>query len=171
MNEVMIREATAADATVIADLSHRTFYDTFAAVNTAANMDKFFAEQFKYEDLVREVGLPGNIFLLVLRNNTPVGYTLLREGADAALGNADAIEIVRIYLAKTEQGKGTGTMLMQRCIDLAVQLKKNTIWLGVWEHNATAIAFYHKWGFEQFGSHIFMLGDDEQTDWLMKKAL
>lgn len=171
MNEVIIREATAADATVIADLSHRTFYDTFAAVNTAANMDKFFAEQFKREDLIREVGQPGNIFLLVLRNNIPVGYTLLREGADAALDNANAIEIVRIYLDKTEQGKGTGSMLMQRCIDYAVQLKKNIIWLGVWEQNATAIAFYHKWGFEQFGSHVFMVGDDEQTDWLMKKVL
>jgi len=60
---------------------------------------------------------------------------------------------------------------MQHCIEVARQKSARVIWLGVWEKNNKAIAFYTKWGFEKFGEHVFMLGDDPQTDWLMKKVL
>jgi ribosomal protein S18 acetylase RimI-like enzyme len=68
-------------------------------------------------------------------------------------------------------GKGIGKALMLKCIEIAREKKSDVLWLGVWENNQRAIDFYTKWGFEKFSTHIFMLGDDPQTDWLMKKEL
>lgn len=81
------------------------------------------------------------------------------------------MEIARIYALQSYIGKGVGSALMKKCIDQACELNKEIIWLGVWEKNQKAIHFYRKWGFEKFGTHIFILGDDPQTDWLMKKEL
>lgn len=62
-------------------------------------------------------------------------------------------------------------MLMQTCLAYARKKDVETVWLGVWEHNTRAIAFYEKNGFKKIGEHTFMLGEDAQTDWLMKKDL
>ena len=172
MNEIIIKEATAADAALIADLSRQTFYDSFAADNTKADMDKFLNETFTREKLIEEVGASGNTFLLAYDGDEAVGYVRLRDATDAKLLiYGSAIEIARIYAMQTSIGKGVGSALMQRCIDIARQRDAKVIWLGVWEKNYKAISFYTKWGFEQFGNHVFMLGDDAQTDLLMKKVL
>ncbi len=167
-----IRLATVADNLLIADLSRQTFYETFAGQNTAANMDKFMSEQFSKEKLMAEVGAPGNFFLLAFEGISPVGYVRLKEGAQIPeFGKKTAIEIARIYATRSSIGKGVGRALMQSSIETAKEMKKEIIWLGVWEKNRKAIEFYTKWGFEQFGTHVFQLGDDPQTDWLMKKEL
>ena len=167
---VSIRYATQKDAGLIADLSRQTFYEAFASQNTKENMEKFMNEQFSKAALSREVGAPGNIFFLAYDSEDPVGYVKMRESINPQkLGNARAIEIARIYATTHSIGKGVGKILMQRCIDIALERKKDIIWLGVWEHNQRAIEFYGKWGFEKFDTHTFMLGDDPQTDWLMKK--
>lgn len=172
MNEISIREATTEDAALVADLSRQTFYDTFAAANTAENMDKFMNESFSREKLMGEVGAAGNIFLLALDANEPQGYARLREtDSPLLMENGAALEIARIYAVQKSIGKGVGRALMQYCIEIARQKSARVIWLGVWEKNEKAIAFYTKWGFEKFGEHVFMLGDDPQTDWLMKKVL
>ena len=172
MNEIIIKEATTADAALIADLSRQTFYDSFAADNTKADMDKFLNETFTREKLIKEVGAPGNTFLLAYDGDEAVAYVRLRDATDAKLLiYGTAIEIARIYAMQTSVGKGVGSALMQRCIDIARQRNAKVIWLGVWEKNYKAISFYTKWGFEQFGNHVFMLGDDAQTDLLMKKVL
>lgn len=172
MKEIQIREATTADAVLIADMSRQTFYDTFASENTKANMDKFMNETFSREKLMEEVGVPGNTFLLAYAGNEAVGYARLRETTNPLLlEGGTALEIARIYAVQSSIGKGVGKALMQRCIDIARQKNAQVIWLGVWEKNAKAIAFYSKWGFEKFSEHVFMLGNDPQMDWLMKKLL
>lgn len=169
---IQMRFCTEADASLIADLSRQTFYETFASENTAANMEKFMAEQFSRESLMKEVGAEGNIFFLACDNETPVGYARMRESINPQeLGEKKAIEIARIYAATALVGKGIGKALMQKCIDLAIEMNKEVVWLGVWEKNLRAIEFYSKWGFEKFGTHLFILGNDPQTDWLMKKDL
>lgn len=172
MKELLIRYAGTTDAELIADLSRQTFYDTFAAQNSQENMDKFMNEQFSREKLIAEVGAPGNIFLLAMDGDTAMGYVRMRENNNPPeLEGRQTIEIARIYAATAAIGKGVGKALMQKCIAIALELKKECIWLGVWEHNQRAIEFYARIGFEKFSTHVFLLGDDPQTDWLMKKEL
>jgi len=171
-DNIIIKIADRSDAAVIADLSRKTFYDSFAPFNTKENMDKFMAEQFSREALMQELGMAGNIFLIALLDNTAVGYVRMRKSENPPeLGNVPAIEIARIYVEQTVIGKGVGAKLLKQCIEIARARNEKIVWLGVWEHNPRAIAFYSKWGFEKFGSHDFMLGDDRQTDWYMKKNL
>jgi len=167
-----IKIASSADAGLIADLSRKTFYDSFAPVNTPENMDKFMSQQFTWEKLIAEATAPEHIFLLAYLSTEPVGYACLRNSKNPKeLQDLPSIEISRIYATQQVIGKGVGKALMQGCIDIAKEKKLTVIWLGVWEHNQHAINFYSKWGFEKFSQHKFMLGDDEQTDWLMKKML
>jgi diamine N-acetyltransferase len=168
---ITIREATNADAALIAQLSRETFYEAFAPDNRKEDMDKFMNEQFTMEALMQEVGAPGNIFLLAYIGDEAAGYTRLRENSDELLGDKPAIEIARIYAATRMIGKGVGKELMQASIDYAKALQKEIVWLGVWENNQRAIQFYRKFGFEKFGEHDFVLGNDVQKDWLMKKEL
>ncbi len=172
MSLVTIRLATLNDAELIADLSCKTFYETFATHNTKENMDKFMKEQFTKKELMKEVGAPGNIFFLAMDGGTPVGYARMRESKNPeSLGEVNAIEIARIYALNKVIGTGVGKFLMETCITKAREMKKEIIWLGVWEKNTRAISFYTKWRFKKFAEHPFILGDDIQTDWLMKKNL
>jgi ribosomal protein S18 acetylase RimI-like enzyme len=170
---IIIRHATPEDAALIADLSRQTFYDSFAHQNTPEDIAYYMDHQFTRESLMAEVGAPGNTFLLALLDGQqPVGYTrLLEHEPPPGMGEGAGIEIVRLYAEQSVIGKGIGSALMQATVDLALTRGKQWIWLGVWEHNDRAIAFYTKWGFEKFGEHPFVLGSDEQTDWWMKKKL
>jgi len=167
-----IRYATKDDAALIADISRQTFYDTFAADNTPEDMEKFLTEQFTKGRLMLEVGFPGNDFLLAYKNNDVAGYVKLREGkVPAELKERNLLEIARLYVLKEFIGERVGAFLMQHSIEIAGEKGKEVIWLGVWEKNQRAISFYHKFGFEKFGECDFLLGDDLQRDWLMKKEL
>jgi ribosomal protein S18 acetylase RimI-like enzyme len=172
LSSINIRIANPDDAEVIADFSHRTFCDAFGSFNTKENMDKFIRNDFNRKKLIAQVSEPGNIFLLAYQHDELTGYVrLLESNNPPELGEIDTIEISRIYVENKITAKGIGSALMQKCVDVAREKNKKIIWLGVWEHNARAIAFYEKWGFEIFSDHIFMLGDDMQTDILMKKNL
>lgn len=167
-----IREAELTEASLIADMSRRTFYDTFAASNKAADMDKFMNEQFSFEKLVEEVGASGNLFLLAFAGEEAQGYARLRfNNNPPSLAGNRAMEIARLYVEKTAIGTGIGHCLMEQCIERAKEAGCDQVWLGVWEHNQRAIRFYEKNGFVKFDEHPFVLGDDVQTDWLMKKQL
>lgn len=164
---ITIRRATTIDAALIADLSRQTFYETFAAQNTAADMEKFLSEQFTREALMAEAGAAGNIFFIACIADEPAGYARLREDET----DPTQIEIARLYAAAAMIGKGVGKALMQACIDFARAQKKRNVWLGVWEKNERAILFYTAWGFEKVGEHDFRLGNDVQRDWIMQKQL
>jgi ribosomal protein S18 acetylase RimI-like enzyme len=167
-----LRHATKDDAVLIADISRQTFYDTFAEHNTEADMTKFMDEQFTKGRLMLEVGALGNTFLLAYDGTEVAGYLKLREGRKpAGLNGAPALEIARLYVTKPYIGKGAGRLLMQAALDTAKEMGKEVVWLGVWEHNQRAIDFYSAWGFEKFGECDFLLGDDLQHDWLMRKKM
>jgi ribosomal protein S18 acetylase RimI-like enzyme len=168
---VQIRLAEAGEAELVAEISRETFYDTFAVHNTVADMDKFMAEQFSTAQLVEEFAIPGYTFFLALVDDQPAGYIFLKNKSHQSLGSEAAIEISRLYVRKLFIGKGIGKLLMQKAIAFAEQQQKEWIWLGVWEHNRTAIDFYTAFGYEKFSEHEFILGDDVQLDWLMKKSL
>ena len=167
-----IRYAGSQDAMLIADISHQTFYETFAVHNRKEDMDKFLNEQFTRGKLMMEVGAPENIFLLAQFNEEVAGYVKLRDArSPAMLANMNGLEIARIYVMNNMIGKGVGKQLMEFVINIAKEKGKDVLWLGVWEKNQRAIDFYTKWGFEKFGETDFLLGDDLQKDWLMKKLI
>lgn len=170
---IRLRIAGVEDAEVVTDLARRTFFESFAAHNTEENMRIYMDEQFTRDMQMAEVGAPGRTFILAYAGDEPAGYASLRETAERPRGleGEKAIEIVQIYAEKRMIGGGVGPALMQACIDLARARGYDWIWLGVWEHNPRAQAFYVKWGFERFGEHLFIVGLDAQTDWWMRKRL
>jgi ribosomal protein S18 acetylase RimI-like enzyme len=158
------------DAAVVADLSRQTFFDTFASQNTKEDMDKFMNEQFTRQMLMKEVGAEGQLFYIARVNESLAGYIKLREGKEGPeLKNRASLEIARIYSVKEMLGKGVGSALMQKAIDVAREMNKEILWLAVFQANKTAIDFYKRWGFEIFGEQDFLLGDDLQKDWLMRR--
>ena len=135
-------------------------------------MDKFLREQFTKGRLMLEVGSPENSFLLAYFDDKVAGYIKLREGKQPIelIGTA-SLELARLYVVKDFIGKRIGAALMQKAIAIAKEKSKHIIWLGVWEKNQRAIDFYHRFGFTKFGECDFLLGNDVQRDWLMKKEL
>ena len=135
-------------------------------------MDKFLREQFTKGRLMLEVGSPENSFLLAYFDEKVAGYIKLREGKQPIelIGTA-SLELARLYVVKDFIGKRIGAALMQKAIAVAKEKSKHIIWLGVWEKNQRAIDFYHRFGFTKFGECDFLLGNDMQRDWLMKKEL
>jgi ribosomal protein S18 acetylase RimI-like enzyme len=169
---IQIKTASEEHAELIADLSRRTFHETFAEYNTAENMQLFMERNFSKRLLMNEVGSPRNIFLLAYYNGELAGYARLREDNNPPLLKGEkTLEVARIYAAKEFIGKGIGKALMEAAIDIARKKGKDIVWLGVWEKNQRAIDFYARWGFEKFSDHEFILGNDIQNDWLMKKKI
>jgi len=167
-----IRFATEDDAELIAELSRRTFYETFAAQNSKENMDKHMAEYYAVEKIRAELKDPFSIFFIAYDGTRLAGYVKMNEHIkEESKELEDPIEIERIYAVKEMIGKGVGKKLMEKCLTIANEKNKKTVWLGVWESNERAIEFYTRWGFEKFADHNFPVGNDPQRDWLMKRSL
>jgi ribosomal protein S18 acetylase RimI-like enzyme len=170
LKRLEIQTATADDASLIATISRETFYDSFADQNTAEDMQLFLNTQFASEKLMAEVLDPLHIYFIAFLDDQPVGYCKIKPGAHSQMdGSAEAIEICRFYARKNSIGKGIGKAMMQHALSYAASLGKKKVWLGVWEKNHRAIAFYQSFGFSKLGEHDFLLGTDLQRDWLMQK--
>ena len=165
-----IRPATIEDVEGLCQVSAKTFVETYGEQNTPENLQKYLVERFNIKQISDEIQTAETLFLLVELNDETVGYAKMRINL---VENTDpkALEIERIYLKKAFHGQKLGAVLMQKCMDEARGKGYHSLWLGVWEHNLRAMRFYKKWGFEIFGTHIFQLGDDAQTDYLMTKKL
>ncbi|PAP77883.1 GNAT family N-acetyltransferase [Rubrivirga marina] len=167
-----IRPATLSDVGPLRDLAERSFRAAFADQNDPADMDAYVLETFTSERVRAEIDDPDNRFLLAVDGGALLGYAKLRDGdADPSVTGPAPIEIERIYAAPESIGRGVGRALMQACLDTAAAMDRETIWLGVWERNDRAIAFYERWGFETVGAHGFQLGSDPQTDLVMARAV
>lgn len=173
MSAVTIRKATVEDAMLLSTLSATTFYDAFAKDNTAENMEMHLKEYYAIEKLTAELKDELVTFLFAFIDDEAVGYVKIsRHPSPNEEKELEApIELARIYALQKMIGKGIGSALMQAAIDFAKAKQKKTLWLGVWQHNSVAIAFYQKWGFEIYADHIFVVGTDPQKDWLMRKIL
>jgi ribosomal protein S18 acetylase RimI-like enzyme len=153
-------------------LGKKTFCDAFQHLNNPDDFDAYFSIAFTPEKLLSEIENPDSVFYFVMLGDEQVGYIKLNYGdAQTEFGDGDAVEVERIYILSTYQGAGIGKKLLDFAITNAIENKLRYIWLGVWEHNHKAIRFYEREGFKQFSSHEFALGNDIQTDVLMKKML
>jgi len=172
MTQQIIRRATEADCTLLAELGARTFYDAFAKQNTPENMATYLAKTFGPEQQRAELNDPQNTFLIVENDGVAIGYAQLKAGKPpASVSGPDAIELVRLYVSAAFQSSGVGGRLMAACLNEARDRGYQIIWLGVWQQNPRAQAFYERWGFLTVGEHVFQLGDDPQSDWLMERSL
>lgn len=172
---LMIRRAEPSDAHALSAFAATAFTDTFAADNTPEDMTAYLADAFSEAQQRTELLDPDCIVLLAEREGELAGYAMLRDKvAPVAVDGIhadDAAEIARLYAGKRWIGTGVGTALMQRCLDLAASRRREWVWLGVWERNTRAIAFYARWGFIDVGSQHFQLGADRQTDRIMARRI
>nr|AYM52960.1 acetyltransferase [Jahnella sp. MSr9139] len=169
----VIRLAVPADAAALAGLAERTFRDTFAADNTPEDMAEHVAQAYSPARQARELSDPE---ITTLVAEAPAGelmaYAQLRGGAAPASVTGPApVEIWRFYVDRPYHGQGLAKQLMAAVLEAAARRGAATLWLGVWERNPRAQAFYRKCGFVDVGAHIFVLGSDRQTDILMARPL
>ena len=168
----VIRRAGVDDAALLAELGARTFIETFSADNRPEDMAAYLAAAFGPEQQVAELTDPHSIFLIAEVDGVAAGYAKLDPGrTPESVTGARPIELVRLYVSKAWLGRGVGAALMRDCLDEAKRAGYQTLWLGVWERNKRARAFYRKWNFRDVGKHIFQLGDDPQTDILMERPV
>lgn len=172
METFLIKEGSLRDIEKIKYISERTFYETFSDENTKEDMEDYLKENFSYEQLESEIKNDGSRYYIVENNEEVVAYIKLNfEKAQTEPGHDNTLEVQRIYVLQKYKGKHIGKLLMKKTIEIGKGNNLNYIWLGVWENNISAIKFYEKLGFEKFDTHIFKLGEDEQTDHLMKLIL
>ena len=166
---VTIKPATLADVTALRQLSIDTFVDTYNAYNTPENMLLYIETYFNPQRIADEINNSNIQYYLAAVDNALVGYIKMRtEDTPPELAGVKHIEIERIYVSPSYKGLKIGKQLIAHALTVAHQQQFEVLWLGVWEKNENAIAFYKKQGFTIFGEHDFVLGTDAQRDWLMK---
>lgn len=170
--EIIIKECCSDDIKTLQEISIETFNDTFKDQNKPENMIAYLEKAFNLKQLEKELSQQHSSFYFLYRNNEIAGYLKVNtnEAQSEEMGN-DSLEIERIYIRTKFQKQGLGKHLLNKAIELATESNKKQIWLGVWEKNENAIAFYKKMEFIQTGAHSFYMGDDRQTDFIMMKSL
>lgn len=158
-----------ADLPQLRQLAIKTFIDTYAAHNTPEVMADYLQEAFNEQQLLSELNSPERFYYCLKLGGQWVGYIKLNEGSAQTETRTDnVLELERIYVDPQYKGRGFGKSLLEQAIAVARERRKDRLWLGVWEHNPKAIGFYESQGFVKTGTHIFMIGGEAQTDWVME---
>jgi len=164
---ISIRRAHPSDAATVAELGRRTFVETFAAQNAPEDLQAYVDATYGEAQQRREIEHPEIVTLLAEEGGEAVAFAQVRR-APTASGD---VELARFYVDRPFHGRGVASLLMRAVLDAAGELGARSIWLGVWEQNARAIAFYTKCGFAFDGTKQFVLGSDLQTDLVMRREL
>ncbi|MCG7381910.1 GNAT family N-acetyltransferase [Paenibacillus sp. ACRRY] len=169
---IKITKCSCEDLQVLQKISIDTFHDTFKDQNTPENMEAYLGKAFHLEQLEGELANPSSDIYFINYNEELAGYLKVNvNDAQSEKMGEEFLEIERIYIRNQFQNYGLGKHLLNKAIEVAMDKNKSKIWLGVWEKNRKAIAFYNKMGFIQTGAHSFYMGDEEQTDFIMSKTL
>ena len=168
----MIRAGAATDATALAELAARTFCETFAADNRPEDLALHIAQAYGTSQQLGELVDPDITTLLVEIDGQLAGYAQLRSGVPPPCVTGEKpIELWRFYIAQPWHGRGVAQALMRQVGSDAYRSGRRTLWLGVWERNERAKAFYNKNGFMDVGSHVFIVGTAAQTDRIFVRPL
>ncbi|RNL55811.1 GNAT family N-acetyltransferase [Pedobacter jejuensis] len=172
MEAYNITPASVEDYKSLQLIGKETFSETFASSNTEENMEMYLSKSFSDEKMINELSNKESMFFIAWDKNVPIGYLKVNTGeAQTELQDPFALEIERIYVKASYHGKKIGQLLYDKALEVAHQKDLKSIWLGVWEENPRAIKFYEKNGFLAFDKHVFKMGDDMQTDIMMRKIL
>ncbi|PRY74858.1 GNAT family N-acetyltransferase [Alkalibacterium olivapovliticus] len=170
--DITFRKAGLEDLDSLQEISIETFKDTFEKDNSEENMNAYLDKACTKEQLEKELKTPGSAFFYLDVKGELAGYLKVNEGeAQTEAFDDNGLEIERIYIRTGYKRQGLGTALLNKAIAIAEKNVRSSVWLGVWEHNQPALAFYKKMGFEKVGAHAFYMGDDKQTDFIMRKKL
>ena len=165
MPTLILREARPDEAALIARLARQSFTETFADANTPEDLALFLDSAYRDAQQGAELADPDWTTLLALEDGVPAGFAQLRRNhPEACVTGPAPVELNRLYVLQAFHGRGLGAALMQAVVERARAEGFRTLWLGVWEHNLKAQAFYRRWGFRDVGSHRFLVGTDLQTD-------
>ena len=169
---ITIKKCTLEDLHKLQEVSYETFNETFKEQNTPQNMKAYLDGAFNLKQLEKELATTSSQFFFIYLHQDIAGYLKVNtnEAQSEDMGD-NSLEIERIYVKNQFQKNGLGKHLFNKALEIATEHKLKNIWLGVWEKNDNAIAFYKKIGFEQTGVHSFTMGDEEQMDFIMTKTL
>jgi len=171
---IPVRKATIDDAANLSELAARTFRETFESENTPENMAQFLSATYSPEKQAQEISDPNSIVLVAESYDGPelIGFAHLTYGpTPPSIAGPRPIELKRLYVVREWHGAKVAQALMDAALQAAKSRGARTIWLGVWERNPRAIAFYGKYGFTHEGQHTFVVGTDPQTDLLFSRGL
>ena len=169
---IKIQQINNSHIAALQQIGRQTFSETFAESNSAENMAKYLEEAYSLEKLTEELNNPNSFFYFAMLDEKVIGYLKINMGgSQTEIKDNDALEIERIYVLKEFHGKNVGQLLFDKAITIAKELQVAYVWLGVWEENKRALQFYTKNGFVEFDQHVFVLGDEAQTDIMMKLEL
>jgi len=169
MEGIQIRKINDDDVFQLQTIGKQTFFETFLVSNTKENMMNYLEKGFSIAKLEEELKSDKSEFYFAESQEGVIGYLKINTGeSQTELKDQKGLEIERIYVLTNYQGKKVGQLLFEKAIVLAKEKNVDYIWLGVWEYNLKAIQFYKKNGFVEFNKHVFVLGNDEQTDIMMK---
>ena len=154
------------------EIAKSTFIAFFKEFNSHENLDDYVVQAFSKSKIASELANTNSEFYFAKHQNKIVGYLKVNfASAQTELHDSTSLEIERIYVTQDFIGKKVGQVLFNKALEIALSQQLRYIWLGVWEHNLRAIRFYEKQNFVKFDTHIFTLGTDLQTDYLMKLQL
>ncbi len=169
---INIKKCTLEESRELQEISHETFNETFKHKNSSGNMNAYLERAFNLKQLEEELSNNSSQFFFVYFNNEVAGYLKVNiDDAQSEEMGDESLEIERVYVRNKFQKLGLGKYLLNKAMEIAMERKKNIIWLGVWGKNENAISFYKKKGFVQTGAHSFYMGDEEQVDFIMTKTL
>jgi diamine N-acetyltransferase len=168
-----IRRAEATDAARVAAFARRTFLETFGHDNSVEDMSLYLESAYSPDKQAAELSSPDILTLLAEQDAAIIAFAMLRRNGPmpACVTVPDPVELWRFYVDRPWHGRGVAPALMDAALDAAGALGGRSIWLGVWEQNARAIAFYTKHAFVDVGTHEFMVGTDRQTDHVLVRRL
>ena len=166
------RECTNIDLDTLVNISRETFIAAFEKDNDPKDFQEYLKKAFHPDKMTSELHDANSLFHFVFEDEILVGYFKLNlNDSQTDIKDPNALEIERIYVLGSHQGKQIGAWMLRQIFGLAESLNKTFIWLGVWEHNPKAIKFYQRHGFEKFAEHPYYIGTDKQTDWLLRLDL
>lgn len=168
----MIKKVTLADIDKLIAISKETFTDTFAKYNSKEELDKYIEDNLNYSILSSELKNDDSSFYFIYLDQEIAGYLKLNVNqAQTEDVTNNAMEVQRIYIRVCYKRNGLGKDLINYAEQEALKLNKDFLWLGVWEHNQTALSFYNKFGFKTVSEHKFIIGNDIQKDLIMTKSI
>jgi diamine N-acetyltransferase len=169
---IKIRLCSTIDLDLLQTIGYETYDETFRKMNSPDTINQYLKASFNKEKLQTQLNNPNCFFYFLFVDDELAGYLKINlTPAQTDINDPESIELERIYVRKAYLGSGLGKRLMNYVLRLALDFNKKYIWLGVWDQNIKAIAFYYRMGYKEVGQHLFKMGEELQNDLIMKKFI